>query len=42
MSTSPPSEGLFASLRRMLGTTLEIAQVRLALFGNELDRKSVV
>lgn len=32
-----PATGLFASLRQMLGTVLEIAQVRLALFGNELE-----
>lgn len=31
------SGGLFASLRRLLGTLLEIAQVRLELLGTELE-----
>ncbi len=29
--------GLFASLRRLLGTVLEIAEVRLALLGTEVE-----
>lgn len=33
-----PPFGLFASLRRLLGTALELAQVRLALLGTELER----
>jgi uncharacterized membrane protein YqjE len=33
-----PPIGLFASLRRLLGTALELAQVRLALLGTELER----
>ena len=33
-----PPLGLFASLRRLLGTALELAQVRLALLGRELGR----
>jgi uncharacterized membrane protein YqjE len=41
MSAAPPSAGLFASLRQMLGTALEIAQVRLALFGNELEQEKL-
>ncbi|MEO7643147.1 MAG: phage holin family protein [Ramlibacter sp.] len=36
-----PATGLFASLRQMLGTVLEIAQVRLALFGNELEQEKL-
>lgn len=36
-----PATGLFASLRQMLGTLLEIAQVRLALFGNELEQEKL-
>ncbi|RYF43729.1 MAG: hypothetical protein EOO25_02245 [Comamonadaceae bacterium] len=37
----PQATGLFASLRQMLGTVLEIAQVRLALFGNELEQEKL-
>ena len=33
-----PPLGLFASLKRLLGTSLELAQVRLALLGTELER----
>ena len=36
-----PATGLFASLRQMLATLLEIAQVRLALFGNELEQEKL-
>jgi uncharacterized membrane protein YqjE len=32
-----PVSGLFASLRRLLATTLEIAQVRLGLLGTEIE-----
>jgi uncharacterized membrane protein YqjE len=35
--TSPPSAGLFASLRQLLATALETVQLRLELLGNELD-----
>jgi uncharacterized membrane protein YqjE len=41
MSDSGSPGGLFASLRRLLGTTLEIAQVRLQLFGNELEQEKL-
>lgn len=37
MSEPGKSIGLFASLRRLLGTVLEIAQVRLELLGTELE-----
>ena len=40
MSTTS-SGGLFASLRQLLATTLEIAQVRLQLFGNELEQEKL-
>jgi uncharacterized membrane protein YqjE len=41
MSGTESPGGLFASLRRLLGTTLEIAQVRLQLFGNELEQEKL-
>jgi uncharacterized membrane protein YqjE len=41
MSETEPSGGLFASLRRLLGTVLEIGQVRLQLFGNELEQEKL-
>lgn len=41
MSTTGSSGGLFASLRQLLATTLEIAQVRLQLFGNELEQEKL-
>lgn len=41
MSATGPSSGLFASLRQMLATLLEIAQVRLELFGNELEQEKL-
>ncbi len=41
MSESESPGGLFASLRRLLGTMLEIAQVRLQLFGNELEQEKL-
>ena len=37
MSHSAPATGLLASLRRLLGTVLEMAQVKLEIFGNELE-----
>jgi uncharacterized membrane protein YqjE len=37
MSEPIQESGLFASLRRMLATALEIAQVRLALVGTEIE-----
>ncbi len=37
MSGPAPASGLFASLRRLLATTLEIAQVRLGLLGTEIE-----
>jgi uncharacterized membrane protein YqjE len=37
MADSHLESGLFASVRRMLGTVLEIAQVRLELLGTELE-----
>lgn len=36
--SSDSTPGLFASVRRLLGTALELAQVRLALLGTELER----
>ena len=40
--TGPPaSGGLFDSLRRLLATTLGIAQVRLELFGTELEAEKL-
>lgn len=41
MSTSAPSGGLLASLRQMLGTLLEIGQVRLELLGTELEQEKL-
>jgi len=37
MSDNDPAVGLFASLRRLLGTGLEMAQVRLELLGTEVE-----
>ena len=37
MSGPSQASGLFASLRRLLGTVLEIAEVRLALLGTEVE-----
>jgi uncharacterized membrane protein YqjE len=37
MNGPDPPSGLFASLRRLLATTLEIAQVRLSLLGTEIE-----
>jgi uncharacterized membrane protein YqjE len=41
MSESRPSSGLFASLRQLLATVLEIAQVRLEILGNELEQEKL-
>ncbi len=41
MSPPPSSPGLFASLRKLLSTTLEIAQVRLALLATEFEREKL-
>lgn len=41
MSEPPSTPGLFASLRQLLSTTLEIAQVRLALLGTEFEREKL-
>jgi uncharacterized membrane protein YqjE len=41
MSETAPSSGLFASLRQLLATVLEIAQVRLEIFGNELEQEKL-
>lgn len=34
---NPPRRGLFGSARALLGTTLELAQVRLALLANDVE-----
>ena len=41
MSTPESPGGLFSSLRQMLDTVLEIAQVRLKLLGNELQQEKL-
>lgn len=41
MGTTEQASGLFASLRQLLGTVLEIGQVRLALLGNDLEREKL-
>jgi uncharacterized membrane protein YqjE len=44
LSSLPPPEpgaGLFQSLRRLLATALEIAQLRLDLLGNELQQEKL-
>jgi uncharacterized membrane protein YqjE len=41
MSAAESPGGLFASLRQLLGTVLEMAQVRLQLFGNELEQEKL-
>ena len=40
-SRSDPSAGLFGSLRRLLGTVLEIAQTRLELLSAEVEREKL-
>ncbi len=37
MSDAAPPRGLLASLRQLLSTLLEVAQVRLALLGTEIE-----
>jgi uncharacterized membrane protein YqjE len=41
MSEPAPQGGLFASLRQMLSTLVEIAQVRVQLLGNELEEEKL-
>jgi uncharacterized membrane protein YqjE len=41
MSATGPASGLFASLRQMLATLLDIAQVRLEVLGNELEQEKL-
>lgn len=41
MSASGPGHGLFASLRQLLATVLESAQVRLALISNEIEQEKL-
>lgn len=41
MSAPDPGHGLFASLRRLLGTALETVQVRLALLSNEIEQEKL-
>lgn len=40
MSETPPA-GLFASVRQMLATALEMAEVRLALFASEFEEEKL-
>jgi uncharacterized membrane protein YqjE len=39
MAESETGRGLFASLRRLLGTAIETVQVRLALLSNEIEEE---
>ncbi|HYN61291.1 MAG TPA: phage holin family protein [Rubrivivax sp.] len=41
MNEAVPQQGLFASLKRLLATLLEIAHVRLELVLNELDQQKL-
>jgi len=41
MSEPGPAGGLFGSLRQMLSTLLEIAQVRVQLLGNEIEQEKL-
>ena len=41
MSEPTPHGGLFASLRQMMATLVEIAQVRVQLIGNELEAEKL-
>lgn len=41
MSESGKDHGLFASLRQLLGTALELVQVRLALLSNEIEQEKL-
>ncbi|MES2975252.1 MAG: phage holin family protein [Pseudomonadota bacterium] len=39
--SATPSAGLFASVRQMLATALEMAEVRLALFASEFEEEKL-
>lgn len=41
MSAPEKEHGLFASLRRLLGTAVETVQVRLALLSNEIEQEKL-
>jgi uncharacterized membrane protein YqjE len=41
MTEPEPARGLFASLRQLLGTVVETAQVRLALLSNEIEQEKL-
>jgi uncharacterized membrane protein YqjE len=41
MSSSKPESGLFASLRGLLGTVFEMAQVRLDLLSTEIEQEKI-
>jgi uncharacterized membrane protein YqjE len=41
MSEPESGRGLFASLRNLLGTVVEIAEVRLALLSNEVEQEKL-
>lgn len=41
MSTPPPGSGLLASLRRLVASGLEIAQVRLELLSTEIEQEKL-
>ncbi len=41
MSDSGASQGLFASVRQLLGTTLELMQNRIALISNEIEQEKL-
>lgn len=41
MSSSKPEGGLFASLRGLLATVLEIAEVRLELLSTEIEQEKI-
>lgn len=41
MTESEAGHGLFASLRQLLGTAVETAQVRLALLSNEIEQEKL-
>lgn len=41
MTDSETERGLFASLRQLLATTVETAQIRLALLSNEIEQEKL-
>lgn len=41
MSELGRSQGLFASVRQLLGTVLEFAQIRIALISNEIEQEKL-